>query len=65
MKTTYNVEISNDTTEAEEFAAWLNARGHNAKIGRSTGNYINGEWTSSNTDANEIMNRLWSEYCDQ
>lgn len=65
MTTTYNVEIANDTPEAEQFAAWLNAKGHSAKVGRSTGSYIDGERTSSSAEASEIMNSLWAAFCDQ
>jgi hypothetical protein len=60
---TYKIELAVDSTEAEEFCAWLAERGHDAKIGRTTGNYVDGKWTSTSTDANEIMERLWSEYC--
>lgn len=65
MTTTYAVEIAADTTEAEQFSAWLNAQGHTATVGRSTGNYINGEWTSTSAEASEIMRRLWDAYCNQ
>lgn len=64
MSTTYRIELSIDTTEAEQFCAWLIEQGHDAKIGRSTGNYVNGAWTSADETANEIMNALWSSYCN-
>lgn len=62
--TTYTIEIACDTPEAEQFAAWLNAQGHDARVGRSTGNYVDGSWTDNNAEANEIMNDLWSQYCN-
>ncbi|MCY1417013.1 hypothetical protein D9M71_325310 [compost metagenome] len=62
--TTYTIEIAVDTHEAEEFRAWLTEQGHTATIGTSTGNYIDGRWTSSDQDASDIMNKLWSAYCN-
>jgi hypothetical protein len=61
---THEIEIACDTVEAEQFRDWLIAQGHSAKIGRSTGNYVDGMWTSTDTEANEIMNGLWSDYCN-
>ena len=60
----HKIEIDCDCIEAEEFCAWLNAHGHDAKIGRSTANYIDGVWTSTNDDARATMNALWSAYCN-
>lgn len=62
--TTHTIEISIDNEQGEQFAAWLNAQGHSAKVGRSTGNYIDGAWTSSDESANEIMRALWAAYCE-
>ena len=62
--TKYTIEIANDTTECEQFTDWLNAQGHTATIGRSTGNYVNGAWTSRDAAASEIFNSLWTAYCD-
>lgn len=65
MKTnTHEIEIAVDHTEAEEFCAWLNEQGHSATVGRYTGNYVDGEWTSSSAEAGEILNTLWDEYCN-
>jgi uncharacterized protein CbrC (UPF0167 family) len=61
---TYEIEIAYDACEAEQFCDWLIAQGHNASIGRSTGNYVNGMWASADTEANEVMNELWSAYCN-
>lgn len=60
---TYEIIIAVDTPEVEEFAAWLEDQGHSAKVGDGTGDYIDGVWTSSDAEANEIMNRLWDDYC--
>lgn len=60
---TYKIEVAVDTVEGENFVAWLNAQGHNAALGRSTGNYVDGTWTSTDVQANEIMRDLWDEYC--
>lgn len=62
--TTYTIEISGDNDEGEQFAEWLNARGHRAKVGRTSGNVVNGSWTSNDTEANDVMNDLWSQYCN-
>lgn len=59
----YDVEIGCDTTEAKEFCEYLNAKGHSAKIGNSTGTYIDGVWTYHNVGASIISNHLWNEYC--
>ncbi len=64
MSNTHNIEISIDNDEGQQFADWLNSQGHDAKVGNSTGDYIDGVWTSHDNDANEIMNALWSRYCN-
>ncbi len=60
----YTVVIACDQTEGEEFAAWLNANGHVAMIGNSTGAYVNGVRTSSRGDESIIFGYLWDSYCD-
>ena len=60
----YQIEIASDTIEAEEFCYYLNKNGHDAIIGNTTGNYVDGNCTNSDIDANEIMNGLWSDYCN-
>lgn len=64
MTKMYKIEIATDTTESEKFADWLNAQGHIATIGRSTGSYVDGAWTSRDADASEILNGLWVNYCN-
>jgi hypothetical protein len=59
----YEIEIAVDTDEGPAFCDYLNAQGHTAKIGTSTGNYINKMWTNADIEANKIMRELWSEYC--
>ncbi len=59
------IEIAHDTPQAKQFLSWLRDQGHDASIGNSTGNYIDGEWTSSDEDANRIMNDLWEDFCRQ
>lgn len=59
----HRIEIAVNHTEADEFCAWLNERGHYATVGRTTGNYVDDYWTSSSTEAGEILNSLWTEYC--
>lgn len=64
----YKIEIAFDicgTEEgAHEFAAWLNEKGHDAKVGNSTGSYVDGRWTHIDQEASEIMNLLWYEFCN-
>jgi hypothetical protein len=64
MTTSLNIIVSNDNEEAEQFASWLIKHGHSATIGNSTGNYVNGAWTSSDSEANEAMRALWDAYCN-
>jgi len=65
MKTnTHKIEIAVDHAEADEFCAWLNTQGHTATVGRSTGNYVDGDWTSSDQAAGDILNGLWDDYCN-
>ena len=61
----HTIIIACDHEEGEKFVEWLNNAGHDASIGRSTGNYVDGAWTSSDAEANEISNSLWTEYCNQ
>jgi hypothetical protein len=58
-----NIEISCDTDEGAQFAEWLNAKGHSAHVGNTTGNRINGVSTSDCSNANETMRQLWDRYC--
>lgn len=62
--TANKIEIANDNDESQQFRDWLIAQGHDARVGRSTGNYVNGIETSADNDANEIMRTLWSAYCN-
>lgn len=65
--TTYTIEIAFDASgteeAAQEFATWLNEQGHDARVGNSTGSYVDGRSTSNDEDAREIMNNLWNEFC--
>ena len=64
MSNKHKIEIACDTPEADEFSEYLNKQGHDADIGTSTGNYIDGIWTSGDITANRIMNNLWIDYCN-
>ena len=61
----HKIEIAVDTTEAKQFCNWLKKQGHDASVGSSTGNYVDGEWTSGNDEADEIFRDLWESYCNQ
>ena len=60
----HTFEIACDAPEAAEFAAWLNDRGHEAVVGRTTGNYVDGDCTSHDDDARGVMNLMWEMYCN-
>lgn len=62
--TALSIEVSCDTTEAAEFCAWLVSKGHNASVGNTTANFINGVSTSNDSDANDTMRALWDAYCN-
>ena len=57
------IEIADDHCEGEQFAEWLCSQGHDAKMGITTGNCVNGRWTSADVEANETLRQLWDEYC--
>lgn len=57
------IELAFDHAEGEEFCKWLNERGYIARIGASSGNYVDGHWTNRSDEANALLNQLWSEYC--
>jgi len=59
-----DVTVSSDTEEGAEFVEWLNAAGHDAKLGNSTGNYVDGFWTERDIGACETMRTLWTDYCN-
>jgi len=59
----HTVVLACDTTEAEQFCAWLNKNGHSATIGRDTGDYIDGTRTANDADTSIIMQQLWDAYC--
>ena len=59
------IELSCDTVDGEKFVEWLKNKGHNAKIGSTTGNYIDGCWTFNHEKSDEIMRELWDEFCNE
>lgn len=61
----YTITIACDHHEGDEFCNWLNEQGHDATIGNDTGNWIDGINTDYDILANEIINDLWVEYCNQ
>ncbi len=58
------IEIAVDHHEADEFASFLNGEGHDAHVGESTGNFIDGVCTSHDVDASDELNKLWDWYCN-
>ena len=63
--TIYTITVAVDTPEAEDFAVWLESRGHSATVGDSTGDYVDGSWTSTDAAAAAVLTRLWGEYCSR
>lgn len=61
--TTHKIQLACDHTEGEQFAQWLNERGHDAIVGNDTGNHVDGVWTSTDPDSSDILRGLWDEYC--
>jgi len=57
------IEIAVDHIEGPEFLEWLQRQGHDAHIGTSTGNFVDGENTSSDERVGDIMRSLWEQYC--
>jgi hypothetical protein len=60
--TRYKIEISVDSEYSQEFADWLNEKGHIAIVGRTTENFINGVCIADDNHANEILRELWQEF---
>jgi len=59
------IEVSRYSYQSAPFVDWLNDHGHDASLGNTTGNYIDGVSTSHDWSANDIMTVLWESYCDQ
>lgn len=61
---THVIEIDGDHHEAAEFVAWLNKEGHDATIGHRGSDYVDGDGTYYDEDAQSISNTLWENYCN-
>lgn len=60
--TRHKIEISVNSEYSQEFADWLNKKGHVASVGRTTENFINGVCTADDEHAREMMRQLWEEF---
>ena len=60
--TRHNIEIAVDSEYSQEFADWLNKKGHVASVGRTTETFINGVCTADDAHLDEIMRQLWEEF---
>ena len=60
--TRHKIEIAVDSEYSQEFADWLNKKGHVASVGRTTENFINGVCTANENHANRILMQLWEEF---
>lgn len=56
------IEIAVDSSYSQEFADWLNEKGHIAFVGRTTENYMNGVCVADDNNASRIMRQLWEEF---
>lgn len=59
----YDIELSVDHEQGEEFAEFLRKKGHNAFVGDTSTNIVNGEWTGINPYRQIVLNKLWDEFC--
>lgn len=59
---THEIVLAVDTPEAESFAQWLRDQGHDAAVGRTTGNYVDG---MSDEESSEILQSLWTGFCNR
>jgi hypothetical protein len=60
--TRHKIEIAVDSEYSQEFADWLNKKGHVAFVGRTTENFINGVCTADDNHANVFLMQLWEEF---
>ena len=60
--TRHKIEIAVNSEYSQEFADWLNKKGHVASVGRTTENFINGVCTADDAHLDEIMRQLWEEF---
>ena len=60
--TRHKIEIAVDSEYSQEFADWLNEKGHVAFVGRTTENFINGVCIADDNHANVILMQLWEEF---
>jgi hypothetical protein len=60
--TRHKIEIAVNSEYSQEFADWLNKKGHVAFVGRTTENFINRVCTADDNDMDEIMRELWEEF---
>ncbi len=60
--TRHKIEIAVDSPYSQEFADWLNEKGHVAFVGRTTENFINGASTADDNHASKIVRQLREEF---
>jgi len=60
--TRHKIEIAVDSPYSQEFADWLNQKGHVAFVGRTTENYMNGVCIADDSNAKRIVLQLWEEF---
>ena len=58
----YNVVVSPNETDAEEFVAWLNNNGHMGSIGTSDENFVNGRCTLTSQEAYAEFQELFAQH---
>lgn len=60
--TRHRIEIAVDSNYSQEFADWLNEKGHIAFVGRTTEHFINGVCVADDNNASELLQQWWEEF---
>jgi len=59
------IELAGDTPDGDKFVEWLTKKGHDARIGTTDGNFINGVNTSSDDIVAIKMHDFFEEFCNE
>lgn len=62
---TYEIIVSPTAhNDAKLFVKWLRVRGHEAKLGDDSRDYVDGEWTQNDDEARDVFETLWARFED-
>lgn len=59
---THNIMVSCDHEDGQRFVEWLQEQGHTARLGATTGSFVNG-YRTTEPEAQQVMTELWEAYC--